>query len=76
MPLWMFGIGMGGILFSLLFYPAIGTATTQLNADTAAYASNYWGFTGVVAGARLWLFVISIFLILFGIGTWWLKRKN
>lgn len=63
-PLWVFAAGMGTFLFSLVLYPAIGTAQTKLQSDTAAISHDFWGLDWAMNSTRLFLFVISIALIL------------
>lgn len=64
-PLFIFVGGNLGLLLIFLFFPAIGTVQTQLQSDTAAYASNFWGWSWVVTSIRLIVVLVFEGLILF-----------
>ncbi len=44
-PLGVFVVGMLGLLLSTIMYPTLYNTSSNLSADTAAIASNYWGWT-------------------------------
>lgn len=73
-PLLVFLGGNIALLFVILFFPAIGTATTQLAADTAGWTG--WGWSWVVSSAKLFVFVIMELLILYGTARAFLSSRN
>ncbi len=74
-PLWAFIVGFLCLLVATVFFPAINTAATNLQADTAAYSSYYPGFTWVASSTRIIIFVFGVFLILLNVAIIWLKRR-
>lgn len=75
-PLIIFVTGNVVLLFGLLFWGAIGDAGTQLASDTAAVASNFWGWTWVVTSTRLLVFLIIEGLILFAVAKAFLGLRK
>ena len=75
LPLGIFVVGMFLLLFSTLFYPAIGTAATTLQAETADIASHYWGWSWAVGSTRFLLFASGLIAIVISVGVAWLQRR-
>lgn len=73
MPLGIFVLGNLCLLVAFLFLPAIGTAGTQLAADTADKASYFWGWTWAVGGIKLWVLLGLELAVLYGTGKAFLK---
>ena len=74
-PLGVFCVGMVLLLFSLLFYPAIGTVASTLQSETADIASHYWGWSWVVGSTRFLMFGAGLFAIVISVGVAWLQRR-
>jgi hypothetical protein len=74
-PLVIFASGMIMLAISTIFYPAIGTAATQLQSDTSSISSYYWGFSWAMGSTRLILFMVGIFCILISAAIAWLQRR-
>ena len=73
------GVFVGGhlcLLVVFMFMPAIGDASTQLTADTAAIASTFWGWSWVVTGTRLWVWLAFELAILFTTAMAFIKTRD
>lgn len=75
-PFVVFFGGNLALLVVLLLFPAIGTASTALAANTTAIASTFWGWTWVVSGTRLWVFLGFEAVILWGTAKAFLRLKS
>jgi len=65
LPLKVFVGGQVALLVVMLFFPALGDASTQLAADTAGDASLFWGWTWVVGSVKLIVFLVFELLIFY-----------
>jgi len=75
-PIIIFAVGNIALLFLMLFFPALGTVQTQLEADTAGFVSNFWGLSWVVTSVKLIVFCIFEGTILFLVGKAFLGLKS
>lgn len=75
-PLGIFFGGQVLLLFFVLFMPAIGSASTELAADTAAYADTFWGWTWAVGSTKLFIFLVVELLICIATGKALLGLKR
>ena len=66
-PLIIFVVGNLGLLFLFLFFPAIETVQTTLEAETAGAASSFWGWSWVVTSIRFIVVLIFEGVILFAV---------
>lgn len=74
-PLAIFAGGMVLLAFSTIFYPAINAADTQMVAETAGIASNYYGHE-LWGSARIIMFVFGLIAVLLSAGWAYLKGKG
>lgn len=74
-PLAVFVLGNFALLIAFVFLPAIGTGAEQLASDTANISSTFWGWTWVVGGTKLWVFLALEFAVLFGTAKAFLSVK-
>jgi len=75
-PLWVF-IGLNLLLLIvMLFMPAIGAAGDDLETDTAAMASTFWGWSWVVGSVRLWVWLGFEAAILFATAKAFLATRD
>ena len=73
------GVFLGGnftLLLVFLFLPAVGDAGDTLAAETASYASNFWGWDWVVGNVKFWVFLMFEFVILFMTTMAFIKVKR
>lgn len=64
-PLFLFFSLQLVLLIVFLFFPALGSAETQLVEHTTAWANIGWGWTWIVGSLRLIVVVLFEFVILF-----------
>lgn len=74
-PLWVFVGGNLCLLIAWLFMPAIGTAGTQLAADTANISSTFWNWTWVVGSVKLLVYVAFELVVLYSTAKAFLAVK-
>lgn len=64
-PLFVFASGQILLLFAVIFFPAVGTAATNLQSSTAAWGAIGWGWTWVVSSAKWLVYIFMELLILY-----------
>ena len=72
------GVFVGGhiiFLIVLVFMAAIGTAGDSLQTATAATGTYIWGWSWIVGGTRLWVWLFFELFILFSTGVAFLKAR-
>jgi hypothetical protein len=75
-PLTVFVGGQFLLLIAFLFFPAISASGTKLAADTAPYASTFWGWSWVVSSTRLIVWVALEFAVIFASVMTFLHAKD
>lgn len=73
-PLIVFALGQGLMLILFLFMPAIGTAGSQLQADTAGWTG--WGWSWVTSSVELLVYIMVEGVTLFFVGLVFVKGRH
>ncbi len=76
LPLWIFCGGQLALLVVFLLFPAVETVRSQLETDTAAIASTFWGWTWVVGAVKLFIFLAVEAGILWATAKAFLANRN
>lgn len=75
-PLFIFVGGNIGLLFLMLFMPALGTVQTGLETDLAAEIPTFWGLSWVITSLRVLVFVFVEGLILYAVAKAFLGLRQ